>query len=92
MYQYLECTPESLTEELIDELRDFENDGLYPQRFKLFFQNQSRRVVPLPVKMTLNGLVDGSVPKPHSITVILGTSSNLSQRCIIGFLASLYRI
>ena len=90
MYQYLECTPESLTTELIDELRDFENDGLYPPRFKLLFQNQSgRHAAPLPVMITLNGLVDGSVPKPHSITVILGMSLNLfSRRYVIFSLAT----
>ena len=86
MYQYLECTPESLTEDHIDELRDFQNKGLYPPRFKLlFFRNQSRRAVCLPVMITLNGLVDGSVPKPYSITMILGMQLNLFPKCVIVF-------
>ena len=95
MYKYLECTPESLTEEHIHDLRVNQNDGLYPPRFELFFQSRSRRAVPLPVMITLNGLVDGSVPKPkpkpYSNTVILGMPLNLfTRRCVIVSLSPSY--
>ena len=87
MYQYLECTPESLTDEHIDELRGFQNKGLYPPRFKLlFFRNQSRHAVCLQVMITLNGLV----PKPYSITMILGMPLNLFTKCVIVSLSPSY--
>ena len=77
MFKFLNCTPETITVEDEKKLEDYEDEGLYPPRFHLRFENMIHQATETscPVTITLTGFVPDSDSDPaedsfsHNISI-----------------------
>ena len=70
MFEVIECTPETLTEKHVKMMEEYENEGQYPPRFHLQFENTTHQATDqsCPVTITLTGFVSGD----FSFKTVLG--------------------
>ena len=66
MFKFLDCTPETVTDEDEKTLEAYEDEGQYPPRFHLRFENTTHEATnkSCPVTITLTGFVPDSDSDP----------------------------
>ena len=57
-YRVLGCTPETMTDDDIETLKMYEEQGAYPPRFKLLFSPDGSTSVNVQVTLSICGLKD----------------------------------
>ena len=88
MFKFLNCTPETVTDEDEKTLEDYEDEGLYPPRFHLRFENTTRETTDksCTVIITLTGFVPDSDSDPaadsfsHNISIATVLGETFSNR------------
>ena len=75
MLRFLDCKPDSLSEEDKEYMEKYEQIGSYPPRFKLTLYSKSSPAKKCSVRITSCGL-----EKEFSVSIVLGLSKNNSGK------------